>query len=233
MAGDRPDEAETQPQRLFVAVEIPLEVADEIDAVLAPWRPALPGVRWVPRENWHLTMRFLGSTGPSSVPWVRERIAQVAEASTPFDTCVRGLGAFPSLRWAHVLWAGIDDDQERLRTLADAMREAPWSEFPSEARPFAPHVTVGRSDNKPLPRQASYDFGRTPLESARFEVDALVLMRSHLRRPAPIYERIEAFPLASSCLVQPGIDAAPNIRSRVASLYPNTCSDRVRPGPSE
>lgn len=195
MDGDRPDEAEAAPHRLFVAVEIPLAVADEIDAVLAPWRPSLPGVRWVPRENLHLTMRFLGSTSPSSVPLVRERLGQVAEASAPFDTCVRGLGAFPSLRRAHVLWAGIDDDQGRLRTLAAAMREAPWNEFPSEARPFAPHVTVGRSDRKPLPRQAGLDFGRTVLESARFEVDALVLMRSHLRRPAPVYERVEAFPL--------------------------------------
>lgn len=179
--------------RLFVAIEIPPSVADEIEAALAPWRRALPGVGWVPRENWHLTMRFLGSTDPSAVPLVRERLAQVAEASAPFQTRVRGLGGFPSLRRAHVLWAGIDDDQGRLANLATAIGTALEGEFEPEGRPFAPHVTVGRSDEK----LALRGFGETSLESDRFGVGELVLMRSHLRRPAPAYERMAVFPLRS------------------------------------
>ena len=148
----------------------------------------------MPRENWHLTMRFLGSTDPSSVPWVRERLAQVAEASPPCDTRVRGLGGFPSQRRAHVLWAGIDDDQGRLVSLATAIRETLGLGSAPEGRPFTPHVTVGRSDEK----LALRGFGETSLESDRFRVGELVLMRSHLRRPAPVYERVAVLPLRSS-----------------------------------
>jgi 2'-5' RNA ligase len=195
VTSSRPTESGATLPRLFVAIEIPHPIADDIEGALAPWRAALPGVRWVPRENWHLTMRFLGSTGASSIPWVRARLAGVAEARAPFDTAVRGLGGFPSLRRVHVLWAGIDDDQGRLRALTTAIGEALAGEFPSEARPFTPHVTVGRSDERPLASHLGFDFGQTSLQSARFEVGQLVLMRSHLRRPAPVYERLEAFPL--------------------------------------
>jgi len=178
---------------LFVAVQIPRAAADAVQAAIEPWLTVLPRVRWVPRENWHLTMRFLGSTTPSLVPWVRERLARVAEASAPFETSLRGLGGFPSLHRAHVLWAGVDDDRGRLAALAVAINESLASELEPEGRPFTPHVTVGRSDKKPLALQGG--FGRTSLESDRFGVKELVLMRSHLRRPAPVYERIEAYPI--------------------------------------
>lgn len=193
MTRTRSSDPGAKPYRLFVAIQIPEVVADEIQAALAPWRAVLPTVRWVPRENWHLTMRFLGSTRPSSVSRVRERLSQIAAATSSFDTRVRGVGAFPSLRRAQVLWAGVDDDQGRLALLASAIGGSLAGELAPEGRPFTPHVTVGRS------REALRgDFGTTQLESERFHVEEIVLMRSHLRRPAPAYERIEAYPLSSS-----------------------------------
>lgn len=179
--------------RLFVAIPLPEDVMDLIDAALEPWRTVLPMVRWVPRENWHVTMRFLGSMPPSSVPSVRERLARVAGTTAPIGTRVHGVGAFPSLRRAHVLWAGIDDDLGELAILATAIRESLASELGHEDRPFTPHVTVGRSAKHPVALQGG--FGTTLLESERFLLEEFVLMRSRLRRPASAYERIETYPM--------------------------------------
>ncbi|MGZ8630062.1 MAG: RNA 2',3'-cyclic phosphodiesterase [Actinomycetota bacterium] len=191
MARDRASRPEATPHRLFVAVWIPEAAADTVEAAIEPWRSAFPNARWAPRENWHVTLRFLGSTYPRLVPWVRERLQGVAAVTSPFETRVRGLGAFPSTRRARVIWTGLDDAEGGLGALAGAVKHAFAREFPPEARAFSAHLTVARSDP---PLELPAGFAETPLESEPFSVDAVVLMRSHLRRPAPVYEPVATFP---------------------------------------
>jgi RNA 2',3'-cyclic 3'-phosphodiesterase len=192
VATDRASGREAKPQRLFAAVAIPAGTADAVEAAIGAWREAFPRARWVPRENWHVTLAFLGSTSPRLVPWVLEQLAEVAERTPVFETRVRGLGAFPSTDRARVLWAGLEDDPGTIGGLATAVRSALAREFPPEARPFSAHLTVARSDPALVLPSA---FAQTPLESDRFEVDALALMRSQSRRTAPLYERVATFPL--------------------------------------
>jgi 2'-5' RNA ligase len=195
VARDRAARPEAKAQRLFVAVSIPEHAADAVEDAMEPWREAFPRARWVPRSNWHVTLRFLGWTYPRLVPWVRGRLAEVAARTSPIATCVRGVGAFPSGRRARVLWAGLEDRAGAITGLAVAVSDALASEFPPERRPFSAHLTVARSD-PPLALPA--EFSDTSLESEPFEVDTLTLMRSHLRRPAPIYEPVGEFMLSGS-----------------------------------
>ena len=192
MAGDRASEPEAEPSRLFVAVAIPERAADAIRASIGPWRSVLPSAWWVPRENWHVTLRFLGATDPVVLPWVGERLGDVAAATPAFETRVHGLGAFPSGRRARVLWAGLDDPEERFAALAHAVERSLAREFRAEAGRFTPHVTIARTDP---PLALPDGFGETPLASEPFPIDAVVLMRSHLRRPVPVYETLETFSL--------------------------------------
>jgi 2'-5' RNA ligase len=185
--------SETKPFRLFVAVGVPDEVADLVEEALEPWRRALPDVRWTPRGNWHVTLRFLGSTDPRSVPWIGDRLAEVASDIAPFERGVRGLGAFPSARRAKVLWAGFEDDDGSLARLAGAVADALDPRFPAEERPFGAHMTVARSAR---PIRLPAGFATTPLEDGRLAVDALKLMRSHLGRSAPVHEELAAFRLS-------------------------------------
>jgi RNA 2',3'-cyclic 3'-phosphodiesterase len=178
---------------LFVAVPIPEAAADAVEDAFDRWRREFPKARWVPRENLHVTLRFLGSTYPRLVPWVRDRLAEVAAGEPRFETRVRDVGGFPSARRARVVWAGIDDADGALARLAEAVQAELAREFPPESRPFSAHVTVARSDP---PLSLPTTFAATELESPPFVVDALVLMRSHLRRPAPRYEPVATFPLA-------------------------------------
>ena len=195
MARDRASRPEAKPQRLFVAVSIPHHAAETLEAAIESWRATFPSAQWVPRANWHVTLRFLGSTYPRLVPWVRERLGAVASETPVFETCLRGLGAFPSARRARVLWAGLDDEEGSLGTLAAALSEALAREFPPEARAFSAHVTVARSD-PPLGLPPA--FAETPLVSRPFAIDEIVLMRSHVRRPAPVYDPVATYPLSAA-----------------------------------
>lgn len=200
MARDRASRPEAKPQRLFVAVTIPHHAADAVETAIESWREAFPSARWVPRQNWHVTLKFLGSTYPRLVPWVRERLGAVASETPAFETRLRGLGAFPSARRARVLWAGLDDDEGSMATLAAALSEALAREFPPEARAFSAHVTVARSD-PPLGLPPA--FAETPLVSRPLAIDEIVLMRSHVRRPAPVYEPVATYPLSATLSAQP------------------------------
>jgi 2'-5' RNA ligase len=193
MAKDRANRPEAKPLRLFVAVEIPEDVKDVAWEAVAPWRERFPRARWVPRENWHVTLKFLGSTWPRLADWVPQRVSAVAQEHAAFETRVFGLGAFPSARRARVVWVGLDDEAGDMAQLAGALDAGLAREFKPEGRPFRPHLTVARSEP---PLTLPDGFGETPLESAVFSVNALALFRSHLQRPAPKYERLATFPLA-------------------------------------
>lgn len=192
MADDRAARPEERPLRLFVAVEVPEAVRLHVESTLAPWRERFPRARWVPRENQHVTLKFLGSTWPRLLEWVRESLGAAAAARAPFETRVAELGAFPSPRRARVLWAGLDDHEGAMASLAAELDETLRREFEPEKRAFTPHLTMARFD----PPVVLDGLADVEIQSEPFLVDRLVLFRSHLRRPAPVYEPLATFPLA-------------------------------------
>jgi 2'-5' RNA ligase len=187
MARDRAAREGAKPLRLFVAVEVPDAVLAVVEAALAEMRERHPGGRWVPRQNQHVTVKFLGTTWPRLVDGVERAVEDVARSTPRFSTRVEGLGAFPSQRRARVLWAGLDDAQDRLADVAGALDRALEREFPPEKRAFTPHLTIARFD-PPIQLEALPTVASDP-----FHVERLVLFRSHLRRPAPVYESVAAF----------------------------------------
>jgi RNA 2',3'-cyclic 3'-phosphodiesterase len=192
MARDRASRPHAKALRLFVAFDVSAPAMDAVDGALAPWRDTFPRARWVPRRNWHVTLKFLGQTWPRLEPWVRGQVEAAAAANGPFDTALTGLGSFPSASRARVFWAGLDDARGALARLAAALDDALAEEFAPEKRAYAPHLTVARSDP---PVRLPEGFARTPVEPVRFRVRTVVLFRSHLQRPAPRYEPLAVVPL--------------------------------------
>ena len=190
MARDRASRPEAKPLRLFVAFELPEAVRSDLSRAVQPLRERFPKARWVPKENQHVTVKFLGSTYPRLVEWVTATVGEVAARHAAFETRVSDLGAFPNARRARVLWAGLDDRDERSTNIATGLDQALAREFKIEKRPFTPHLTVARFDPP-----VGLDPGEVRFESDPFTVDRIVVFRSHLRRPAPIYEPVATFRL--------------------------------------
>ena len=104
----------------------------------------------------------------------------------------RGLGAFPSVARARVLWTGIDDRAGRLAGVALALDAALSSTVSSRLAPqtgaFRPHLTVARCDP---PVRLPAEYGRTEVEPVAFEVGAIVLFESVRGSGPPTYEALE------------------------------------------
>jgi 2'-5' RNA ligase len=172
------------PRRLFVAVGLPPQAHHTIDDLLAAWRDAIPGARWSPRANRHVTLRFLGATPPELIDAVTEAVAATAADAVPFRVSLAGPGRFPARGRARVLWVGLDDPPGGLPALAaDLGRRLPPA-FEPEPRPFAAHVTVARCD-PPAPAAGWEDGALAP---TGWTVAELLLVQSHLGRPHARYE---------------------------------------------
>lgn len=190
MARDRAARPQAKPLRLFVATEVPEDVRAAVAVAVAPLRERFPKARWVPTHNQHVTLKFLGSTYPRLVRWVGDAVVEVASRHAPFITRVEGLGAFPNARRTRVLWAGLEDGGAAFARLAADLDRALSKEFAPEKRAFTPHLTVAR-----FQPAVSVDPDEIAFESERFAVERIVLFRSHLRRPAPVYEPMVVEPL--------------------------------------
>jgi RNA 2',3'-cyclic 3'-phosphodiesterase len=190
MARDRASRPEARPLRLFIAVDIPEEIRGTLATATEPLMDKLPRARWVPPQNWHVTLKFLGSTWPRLLAWVTGTVGAVASEQRPFASALTGLGVFPSPRRARVLWAGLDDRDRRFAGITGDLDAVLEREFKKEKRAFTPHLTVARFDP---PVQIPEETLAVPIEKASFAVDRLVLYRSYLQRPAPRYERVAEF----------------------------------------
>ena len=192
MARDRASRPEAKPLRLFVTIEVPMEVRRLVAEKVAPWRERYPRAKWVPESNQHVTMRFLGSTWPRLLEWVRGAVGEAAGGAAAFESRVDGLGAFPSVKRARVLWAGVEEPGGQLTALAERLDSALAKEFEPETRAYSAHLTVARFE----PPTQLEGLQEARFASEPFLVDRLILFRSHLRRPAPIYEPLGEFLLS-------------------------------------
>jgi RNA 2',3'-cyclic 3'-phosphodiesterase len=140
-------------RRLFVAVPLPDDAAEAVRSVVDEVRAEpLPAgardVRWVRLDGLHFTLRFLGPTPEDRIEPTAAAVRAVAVAAAgPFDLELGGAGTFPPQGRPRALWIGIAEGADRLGRLATeldaALVAAGW---PSEPRPFRPHLTLARSD---------------------------------------------------------------------------------------
>ena len=186
--------------RLFVAVDVPSDVLEFVEAASKPLESSIEGARWTRRTGRHITIKFLGYTEADLLTELVDALASCSGHS-PGPIRVSGLGAFPSAKRARVVWAGIDDPAALLpRLAADLDRALQTVGFEPEARAFSPHLTLARLRE---PCSVERDLASVhDLESRAFEVGSFCLYRSHLHPKGATYERLREFPLARPSDIQ-------------------------------
>lgn len=160
--------------RLFVAVTLP----EAARASLAALQAGVPGARWTPAENLHLTLRFIGELDE---PDFADAMAALAEVEAPaFELRLAGVGQFGDRRRAHVLWAGVRPSEPL--TLLRGRVEAALARagLPREERKFAPHVTLARLRDAPPERVGAFLAGHGLFQGPAFPVTSFELYSSRL-----------------------------------------------------
>jgi 2'-5' RNA ligase len=181
--------------RAFIAVSPSPEIHERLRRLKAELAAVEAEARWVRDDAMHNTLKFLGSIDAGLVGDLRDALRAAAAPFAPFAVGVAGLGVFPSLARPRVVWVGLHGAE--LAALAAAVERCvqPLG-FPPEARPYRPHITLGRVTGRrrwqPLEELLrahwSDDLGSCT-------IDELVAYRSHLQRGGSVYTKLFNVPL--------------------------------------
>lgn len=195
-------------QRLFVAVDPSAEAIEHLGAVVDRLRVSLanaPGhsTRLTRRENWHITVAFLGDVPATRVSVAGAVLREVAAGAVPLDLCVAGGGTFGGRR-DPILWAGIGGEVDGLRRLARLVqRSLRRARLPVDDRPPRPHLTIARPGSRVPPEDVAADVATlTAYVGPQWTASALYLMLSEIEQtptgPAPRYAAIATVPLGAA-----------------------------------
>jgi len=180
--------------RSFIAFDMENEqVLSRLAAAQKLLRETGADLKFVEPQNIHVTMRFLGDISLGMVDNIHEAMKNVK--FTPFNIQLRGLGVFPTLNFPRVVWAGMSEGVEQLKSIfAQLEPQLRALGFSADAYGFSPHLTIARVKsgvNKQLlaeliTKKADYEFGT-------IKADCLRLKRSQLSPRGPSYSTIREY----------------------------------------
>ncbi len=179
-------------KRLFIGLELP----EACRKTLADLDPELPGLRWLPSSQLHLTMSFLGQVNTAGESVLCGALSAVKVP--PFLLPLCGLGVFNARGRPSVVWAGVGKGHPHLFALHHHIQDAVLhAGLEADLKPFHPHVTVARVRN--LSSQALKPFLRRHAEAefGLFQVTSFTLFSSDLLPEGAKHHAESSFPLAS------------------------------------
>jgi 2'-5' RNA ligase len=167
--------------RLFVGLDLPFDLRERLASIAG----GLPGARWVPADNYHLTLRFIGEVTPNTAEEIDLALAALRGRSFPL--AMSGVGVFEKGGRAVALWAGVERSQalDHLQSKIETALQRAGLE--PVRRRFAPHVTLARLDNAPPHRLVSYLQTHSLFRSESLPVGHFTLFSSLLGKEASVY----------------------------------------------
>jgi 2'-5' RNA ligase len=150
-------------------------------------------VKLVEPQNIHITVRFLGNITTEMIEKIFEEMKKVQFAS--FNVQIKGIGAFPNPHYSRVVWAGITEGADQLKSVFSQLEpRLRRLGFTPDHKGFSPHLTIARvrsGRNKQqlaefITENANYEFGSLNARCLR-------LKKSTLTPKGPIYSTLKEF----------------------------------------
>jgi 2'-5' RNA ligase len=183
--------------RLFVAIEIPAEVCKRLAELIGDFRVLAPSLKWVRAENLHLTLKFIGEVESTKLDAIRSALAGIRPPGE-FELTYQGLGFFPSEKRPRILWSGIQATPELAQLAFEIDMALSALGVPREERAFAPHLTLARLGDLPLPGSLRTALSRRVTEEFGVaRVTEFHLIESKLKSTGAEYTTVQSFALAT------------------------------------
>lgn len=178
--------------RLFIAIDVP----DDLKIKIGRLWVDIPGARWVPVEQIHLTLAFLGEVEEASTERLTEKLTHIRVPE--FELRFGGAGCFPNRHRPRVLWIGLEPEPY-LFDLAAQVRSAVLScGIPQEERHFSPHLTLARLKMKPSTEFDTFLDKNNHMKFTPFPVREFTLFQSQLNWQGAVHVPIKNFSLTAS-----------------------------------
>lgn len=167
--------------RLFVALDLPWEVKEQLGELWCN----IQGARWVPEDNFHLTLRFIGEADRLQAEDIDEALAALRGRSFSFS--LSGLGWFEKNGRVNTIYAGVERNADLARLQAKVGTALARAGLPPERRRFTPHVTLARMDQPVSPSLAQFVSANNLFRTPPIQANNVVLFSSYLGKEQPTY----------------------------------------------
>jgi 2'-5' RNA ligase len=177
--------------RLFVALDMPWSVREQLAALSGS---GIPGARWVPPENYHLTLRFIGDVPGHVARDIDDALLGLRPRA--FSLVLTGMGTFAKGGVSSELWAGVERTQalDHLRNKIETALQRVGLE--PERRKFQPHVTLARLDNPAEGKVAGFVQSHNLFRTEPIAVEHFTLFSSLLCKDHAVYTPEAEYELA-------------------------------------
>ncbi len=176
--------------RLFTGLSVPVLLRQR----LALLQGGIDGARWTPRENYHITLTFVGDVDEGMAEDAHDALSSIRVE--PFKLELKGTGAFVQGKDVYVLWVGVEYNEvlHRLKEKIDRAFEKAGVQF--ENRKYVPHVTLARfAKSAPEAKIGEFMREHNLFSGDPFEVNEFILYRSNLSKSGSHYEEMAQYPL--------------------------------------
>lgn len=190
--------------RAFLAIDLPLELKQELWNLKKIEEPQQAKLKWVEEENFHITLRFFGTISENLIEKIFKCIKKVCQEISSFKLALRDVGAFPERGLPKVIWIGVENGENLLeylyRDLEVALKPLKLGD---KKEKFHPHITLIRvkevRDGKALKDYLErLKKEAEKLKGKEFMVRELVLFKSDLLPTGPKYTPLGKIPLKNA-----------------------------------
>ncbi len=181
--------------RLFVALDLPWSLRERLALLCGS---GIPGARWVPPENFHLTLRFIGDVPPHRAEDID--LALAALRGRGFTLTFAGLGVFtrsgPKGERGTTLWVGVERSPQLEHLQGKIETALQRAGLEPERRRFTPHITLARLDAAPEAKLAAFVQAHNLFRSEPVPITHFTLFSSLLGKEQSVYSAEVEYPLA-------------------------------------
>ena len=175
--------------RTFLAVDLSKAIRDRAVALQTRLARAGTEVKWVERENLHVTLLFLGEVDNREIVQVCRLAKQCTAEEPSFPMSVESVGCFPNVRRPRIIWIGVGEGAKPLCTVHDAL-ELSLAElgYRREERRYKPHATLGRvKSDLPTDKLSHALLAEAAWKGGETVVREILIMGSELTPHGPVY----------------------------------------------
>jgi 2'-5' RNA ligase len=183
--------------RTFIAVNLNPEIKEYLTSLQANLN--VPGikVKWVEKNNLHLTMKFLGYISLEQTELIKSELKEIGSRYSPFIIRLSSnIGVFPTYKMPRIIWVGIKEGISELKELYNSIENKLSNKgFPRENKDFSGHITIGRVKFIRDKTNFIQILKRIEVNNFTQEVGSIDLMESKFTPSGPTYNVTAKFPL--------------------------------------
>ncbi len=171
--------------RVFIALNIPKDVKNLLFELERELKRVYPFIKPVPKENLHVTLRFLGEISEGECEVLKDNVENLGRG---FPLKISKVGGFPTEMGARIVWVGFENIKELIELSLKVDRIVDSLGFAKRDKPFVPHITLARTE-RPI------NVEKFKVKSVTFFASEVVIYQSILAKPNAIYKPLKVIHL--------------------------------------